>query len=385
MSTSIRIQPVSHRRDRQRFVTLPWQLYRHDPHWVPPLRRERLDHLSVRRNPFFRHAEAAFFIAERDGRAVGRISAQIDHLHQQYHGRGCGFFGLLEAEDDPAVFQALLDQAESWLRQRGMHEALGPFNLSINDECGLLVEGFDTPPSILMGHALPYYQHQLEAQDYRKAKDLLAFRLGPGFIDPDGMAAALSRARRRVRLRPIRWDDFAAELDLLRGIFEDAWSDNWHFVPFSAAEFQAMGRHFRQLLAPDLIHFAELDGEAIGMIVCLPDLNRVIADLNGRLLPLNWLRLLWRLKTGFPDAARVPLMGIRKAHQRSLLGAGTAFLLIDALHEPMRRRGVRQVELSWVLEDNEGLINILSHLGAEPYKRYRIYRKPLISAAAARP
>jgi hypothetical protein len=364
------------RRALLRFLRLPWRLYADDPAWVPPLILERRQHLSPR-NPYFDHARFRAWIAYRGAKPVGRISAQIDRLHLERYKDATGFFGLLEAEDDPEAFQALLSTAETWLRGHGMRRILGPFNLSINQECGLLVEGFDTPPMVMMGHNRTYYAGRIEGQGYGKAKDLIAYRISSDFSLSPAMESLLARAAKRVQVRTLRRDRFVEELRVLQDIFEDAWSSNWSFIPFTAREFDDLGRTLRFLVHDDFVHIAEVDGEPAAMIVAFPNVNEAIRDLNGRLFPWGWLKLAWRLKVRHPRTARVALMGVRKRYHNSRVGAALALLVIVALRECGVRRGVREVELSWILEDNVGTRSIIESLGGVVYKRYRLYEKRL--------
>ncbi len=372
----MRVTPVEDRRDLRRFLGVPHTIYRDDPAWIPPLLLERREHLS-RRNPYFEHADWRAWIAWRGTRPVGRITAQIDRLHLERHRDATGFFGMIEAEDRAETFRALTDAAETWLAAQGMRRVRGPFSLSINDESGLLVAGFDTPPMVMMGHARPYYGPHLETGGYRKAMDLLAYRLTAEAQPPPALRALAERLDARVRVRPLRRRDFHREVAILRDIFNDAWSENWGFIPFTEAEFEELGRNLRMLLDDDFIQIAEVDGEPAAMAVALPNLNEAAHDLRGRLFPLGWLKLLWRLKVRFPSSGRVPLLGVRKRYQNTLLGPALAYMVIDALSGPVRRRGIRMMELSWILETNKRMRAILEDMGAEAYKRYRVYEKTL--------
>ncbi len=358
------------------FLRLPLALYAGDPNWIAPLDLEQRQRYS-KKNPFFQHARWCGWIAYRGQQAVGRISAQIDELHLERYGDATGHFGSLEAENDPELFAALFEAAQQWLRSEGMQRVTGPFNLSINEECGLLVEGFDTPPCIMMGHARPFYGRQIEALGFDKAKDLLAYRIAPDFEAPRVMRTLAERASERVRVRPLNRKALASELRLLRDIFNDAWSENWGFVPFTEAEFSEVGKAMTLLLDDDFVQIAEVDGEAAAMIIALPNVNEAIRDLNGRLFPFGWSKLLWRLKVRHPRSGRIPLMGVRKKYQHSRLGPTLAFMVIDALRGPVIRRGIREVEMSWILEDNAGMRNIIESLGGIAYKRYRLYEKNL--------
>jgi hypothetical protein len=371
---ALRIVPVAGRRLLLSFIKLPWSLYAGDPSWVPPLLIEREWHLSSK-NPYFKHAEFQAWIACRGDRVVGRISAQVDQLHLQRYHDATGFFGLLEAEDHEETFRTLFETAEMWLRQRGMRRILGPFNLSINDECGLLVEGFDQPPPIMLGHALPYYAARVEEQGYRKEQDLLAYLSRVDIPPPSHLETLAGRFADRIRVRPMRRDRFDDELELLRDIFEDAWSENWGFIPFTPEEFAELGKNLKFLVDAESVQIAELDGEPAAMMVMFPDLNTLIRDLNGHLFPFGWLKLLWRLKVTGAKAVRVPLMGVRRRHQGGMLGAALALMVIAPLHEKARREGVVNGDMSWILEQNLGMRKIIESVGATLYKRYRIYQK----------
>ncbi len=325
-----RITPVEGSKAMAEFIRLPWSIYQQDPMWVPPLILERQQHLS-KKNPFFEHARWQAWLAMDGDRPVGRISAQIDQLYLERYPEKCGYFGMLEAIDDPAVFAILLETAEKWLNKQGMNEIRGPFNLSINEECGLLVEGFDTPPSVMMGHARPYYAAHIENQGYTQAKQLLAYLIHPEFKIPALMTRLVRIANKAATVRPLRRKKIKEELEIMRDIFNDAWSENWGFVPFTAAEFQEIGRNLLMLVRDDFVQIAEIDGEPAAMIVTLPNVNEAIADLDGKLFPSGWLKLLWRLKVKYPGSARIALMGVRKCYHHTGLGPGLAFLVVDAV------------------------------------------------------
>ncbi|HEB77147.1 MAG TPA: GNAT family N-acetyltransferase [Methylothermaceae bacterium] len=328
-------------------------------------------------NPYFQHAYWQGWIAFKENQPVGRISAQIDRLYLNHHNGETGFFGMLEAIDDGAVFERLFSEAETWLIKQGMRCIQGPFNLSINHECGLLVEGFDRPPVVMMPYNPPYYATQLQRLGYQKVKDLLAYDLDAS-VEPPAAARNLARkAAQSIHVRPLRRRRLHEEFEILRGIFNDAWADNWGFVPFTREEFADMAGNLRHIIDDDFVQIAELDGEAVGMIVAIPDLNQLFLGLDGRLLPFNWLRLLWRWRTRYPDGGRVILMGVRRRYRQSLLGAAIAYLLVEALRKPVLAKGIRRMELSWILEDNQRMRGVIESLGAVCYKRYRIFTKAL--------
>jgi len=374
--TDIDVRPIEGRRDLATFVRLPGELLQDDPQWVEPLHLERRLHLT--RNPAFEHLTWQGFIAWSGDKPVGRISAHIDSLHREYHGADTGHFGMLDAIDDPRVFAALFTAAETWLREHGARHITGPYNLTINEECGLLVDGFERPPSMMMGHAGRYYASHVEAQGYAPAKDLLAYWMSTHGVNfTPTMKRMVNRWRERIHLRPLRRDRFNEELDILRDIFNDAWARNWGFVPFTDAEFRELGTSLKMLVPSELIQIAEIDGKPVAFIVGLPNLNEAIAPLNGRLWPMGWLRLLWRLKVRGTKTGRVPLMGVRSEYQFSRMGPTLALVLIEAIQAALIRHGIQAVEMSWILEDNAGMRNILEHIGTDIYKRYRLYEKQL--------
>ncbi|MBI5920573.1 MAG: N-acetyltransferase [Betaproteobacteria bacterium] len=373
----LRIVPVTGNADLKQFIRIPDIILEADPAWITPLSFERRMHFSGRMNPYFQHARWQKWIAWRGQRAVGRISAQVDQLHLERYRDATGFFGMLDAEDQEETFNALLGTAEQWLRDQGMQRVRGPFNLSINDETGLLVEGFDTPPMLMMGHARPYYGEHLERCGYRKEKDMLAYMIAPDFPEPTVMQRLAAQVGKRASVRQVNPKCFGDEMSLLRDIFNDAWSENWGFVPFTDAEFREMGHALRFLSMPDLIQIAEVEGEAAAFVVAVPNINEAIRGLGGKLFPTGWLKLLWRLKVRHPQTARVPLMGVRRKFQNTRLGPGLAFLVINAVRAQLHKRGAKDIELSWILEDNAGMRSIIELIGGRAYKRYRVYERQL--------
>jgi len=367
---------VTDRTQLDHFIRFPQRLYEHDPNWVCPLFFEQKERFSSK-NPFFQHARWRAWVASRGGQPVGRISAQIDTLHLEKFRDNTGHFGCLEAEDDQRVFDALFATAESWLRDEGMTRVTGPFNLSINEECGLQIDGFDTPPRIMMVHGRPYYGRAVEAAGFKKAVDLLAYHQHPDFGIPKVMQRLVRRVADRVRIRPLNRKQLPAELELMRDIFNDAWSDNWGMVPFTAAEFAEVGKAMSLLIDDDFVQIAEVDGEPAAMIICLPNVNEAIKDLHGKLLPLGWLKLLWRLKVRYPKSARIPLMGVRKKYHHTPFGPALSFMITDSLRHPVLARGIRDMEMSWILEHNSGMRSIIESLGGVAYKTYRLYEKTL--------
>jgi hypothetical protein len=376
VSGTLRIDPVAGAKDLDAFVRLPWQLLGDDPNWVPPLLMDRRQQLSPK-HPFFRHASWQGFLARRDGALVGRISAQIDRRNAEQGRPGLGYFGMLDAVDDAEVHAALLRAAEGWLAERGCTRVEGPFNLNVNQELGQLIEGFDTPPYFMMPHGPRWTGGHLEAAGYEKAVDLLAYVMDPDFERPPAMARVVSRLGDRLRVRPLDRRHAEDDLRAMCAIFNDAWSANWGFLPFSEEEFLAIGKEMLLVIEPDQIQLGELEGEPTSFAVLLPNLNEAIRDLNGRLLPFGWAKLLWRLKVRYPSTGRVPLMGVRRAFQGGRTGAALAFGVIDGVRAAAVRRGMHEVEMSWILEENLPMRHILEGIGGRVSKRYRMYGRPL--------
>jgi hypothetical protein len=370
------VRPVMSYRDMSRFIDVPWHIYADDPMWVPPLRLERRFHFS-RFNPFFKHGEWQAWVAFQDDRPVGRISAQIDSLHQQYHGANSGHFGLFECIDDAKVCAALILHAEAWLAARQIHHVSGPFNLSINQECGILVDGFDTPPVIMMPHSPRWYDRLLEEQGYHAVKDLLAYKVSVDFEIPRVMQLLINRFSSKIKLRTLHRAQFDQEMEMLRDIFNDAWSENWGFIPFTQEEFAELGSSLRLLLPDEFIQIAEVDGKPAAFMVGLPNLNEVLIELNGSLFPFGWLKLINKVRNHQIRTGRIPLMGVRKQFHNTPLGLALACLVIDAPRQAGMERGIQEVEMSWILEDNVAMRSILDSIGSEQYKRYRIYGKTL--------
>lgn len=375
-NSRVTVRPVMSYRDMGKFIDIPWRVYANDPMWVPPLRLERRFHFS-RFNPYFKHGEWQAWVAFRNGQPVGRISAQVDSLHQQHHGADSGHFGLLECIDDAEVFGALLLHAEAWLAARGIHRVSGPFNLSINQECGILVDGFDTPPVVMMPHSAPWYSRLLEAHGYVPAKDLLAYKISVHFEIPRVMQTVIKRFAPQITMRTLKRDQFDQEMETLRDIFNDAWSENWGFIPFTREEFAELGSSLRLLLPDEYIQIAEVNGEPAAFMVGLPNLNEILIELNGSLFPFGWLKLIKKVRNREIRTGRIPLMGVRKQYHSTPIGLALACLVIDTPRQIGIRHGVKEVELSWILEDNVAMRSILDSIGSEQYKRYRIYGKTL--------
>ena len=364
----------------ERFIRVPMHLLANDPAYIAPLMFERREALSAKHNPFFDHADVQFWLARKNGRDVGRISAQIDHLARTDPAAADGYFGMIAAEDDADVFAALFATAESWLRARGRARALGPFNLSINEEVGLLVDGFDTAPMFMMGHDPNYTGRRIEALGYAKAKDVYAYISDIPVFTP-GVQARLNRPLPAgMVLRPLRMNKFADDVKLLVEILNDAWADNWGAAPVTDAETKHLADSLKLILIPSLVWFLEIDGEAAGFGVLLPNLNDAIFDLKGRLAPFGWAKLLWRLKVKGVKRGRVPLMGVKRKFAKDRRGIFAPFVILDAIRREGVKLGITQAEYGWILEDNMPMRHILENFGARIYKTYRIYGKTLDAA-----
>ena len=368
--------------DRGRFVELIYRLYKNDPHFVPPLRseaRELIDGLKT--NPWFEHGRAKYWLALRDGEVVGRISAQVDRLVLTHMGPGVGHWGMFECVDDQVVADALLATAEDWLRAEGMTTSMGPFSLSIWDEPGLLVDGFDRPPTVMMGHHLPYYAKLIEARGYKGIRDLHTYELqiDKPFPDIVQRIVAASEKSGKVKTRMVDKSKFAEEAAIILGILNDAWSENWGFVPLTPLEVAHVGVKLKPIVYEDMIRIAEIDGEPVGFLIALPDLNEFTADLGGRLFPFNWAKLLWRLRKPKIRRIRVPLMGVKKSIQGTRLASIMVFQMIEYIRRTaVENYGAKRGEIGWILEDNGPMRSIADVIEAEVTRTYRIYERALV-------
>ncbi|HEU0197886.1 MAG TPA: dATP pyrophosphohydrolase [Nevskiaceae bacterium] len=375
-SVDVQIVPVSSRREMARFIRLPARLHADDPHFVPQLVIERREAYSPKKNPYFQHADVQFWLAHRNGRDVGRISAQVDHLQKDPQ---LGHFGLIEGEDDPRIFNALFSTAEAWLKQHGRTRIQGPFNLSINEETGLLIKGFDTPPMLLMGHDHAYAGTRVEEQGYKKAKDLIAYLYDIQHPLPQAVQKMIARRKPTdLQVRTLDMRHYREEVFTMMHLYNDAWSENWGFMPFTDAEIGHMASSMRPLLDPKLCSILEMRGQMVGFGLTLPNLNEAIADFGGRVLPFNWAKLVWRIKVKHLRTGRTLLMGVsRRFATTGVVGAMAPFLLVDKMRQRAAEIGMEHSELSWILEDNMPMRRINEAVGSDPYKVYRIYEKML--------
>jgi hypothetical protein len=377
--SSITIRPVVTKADRKQFVDLAWTVYKDDPAWVPPLKDEVHGLIDPKKNPWFGHAKAQLWLAERGGKVVGRISAQVDQLVLEHMGAGTGQWGMFEALDGE-VATVLIATAEEWLRGEGTTRSMGPISLSIWDEPGLLISGFDQPPMVMMGHHRPAYQAWIEGAGYAKAKDLLTYEVD---IRPpaEGVMARLVTAGEknpRIVLRPVDKSNFERDSAIILNLLNDAWSDNWGYVPLTPDEIAYAGKKLKPIIFPEMVLIAELDGEPVAFMLTIPDINDLTKDLNGELFPFNFIKLLWRLRKPRTARVRVPLMGVAKKLHGTRMAGQLAFMLIEHIRRAIVADfGATHGEFGWILEDNQGMMSIAQLPGATVNHIYRIYEKAL--------
>jgi GNAT superfamily N-acetyltransferase len=374
----VEIRRAASRRELSAFIKLPWRLYQGVENWVPPLISERRRHLSPRHNPFFEHAEAQYLLALRDGEPVGRIGAHVDHRFNDYQDNRWGMFGFYESEDDPAVAGALLDAAAAWLHERGRDRISGPFNFSTNHEVGLLVEGHDLRPQILEDWHHPYYAALFDGWGLRKAMDLYKWQIMTA--DHESMLPVIRELAERlepdhgIKVRNMRKRDFAAELRRFVEVYNAAWARNWGFVPLTDNELAHMAKELKPILDEDFALVAEKDGEVVGVSLSLPDFNRVLARINGRLLPFGWLTALREQRR--IDEIRVFALGVKPEYHHT----GVAAAFYSNIWQTCRRRKIRRAETGWILEVNQAMNRAMEALVGRVVKRYRVYERMLDDA-----
>ena len=386
MNGEVVIDPVEGKRGRALFVDTGRRFASREPHAVPQLRGEQLELVDPAKNPFFGHAAHQLFVARRGDAVVGRISAHIDRLalelpRQQGFGPSAGMFGYFDAADE-AVAHALLRAAEDWLRGQGMDRAIGPISMSIWEEPGLLVSGQDHAPMIMMGHHPEIYQHWIESAGYARAKTLLTYDLDVTVGFPPLIRRIVQSGQRneRISLRPVdlsRWDE---EVETILAILNDAWSNNWGFIPFTNAEIAYAGKKLKPIIHPQINLIAEVDGKPVAFMLTLPDINDVLRKVNGRLWPLGWLRLLRWMRKPSGAGMRVPLMGVRRELHNSRLASQLAFMMISQIREvAIAEYQTKRAEIGWILDDNQGMKAIADAIGSTVNREYAIYERSLAS------
>lgn len=370
----IEIELVPNPRKHREFFNMPWRVNAGDPHWVAPLRMAQRKLLDRRHYPFFNHGDAAFFLARRDGQAVGRIAAIENRLHSQKYNDGVGFFGFFECDDDADACKALLQKASEWVKLKSYGRIRGPLNYSFNDECpGVLIEGDAGPPVMLMSHNPPYYRALLEGAGMAKIKDLFAYLVTRETMADDRFQRVMKAVRRRapkLDIRPVRMDGrgFREDINTMLRVFNEAWANNWGFIEVTPPEVDAIAADLKPIVRPEVTAIAELEGKPVGMAVCIPNVNEVLHGMrDGRLFPTGWYRLLTGLKRiqGF----RTMLLGVIPEYR----GRGVDALMIDKIIQDGARLGFQYCELSWVLEDNEPMVSLADKAGGKLYRRYRIF------------
>jgi len=368
----VTVRPVHSAADLKRFIAFPYAHYRGDPYWVPPLRMDVSKLLSKTKNPFFQHGDAEYFLAERDGKVVGRIAAIENDAHNEFHDERIGFFGFFESTNDQDVATGLLDAASDWLRPRSLTTVRGPTSLSTNDECGLLVDGFDTPPTILTPYTPEYYIDLVEGAGFTKAKDLYQYHSVDNRL-PECLVKRVQRVaeRQNITLRHLDKKRFDEEIELIKSVYNSAWEKNWGFVPMTDAEIDHMAKDMKPVVVPELVVFVEKDGAVIGFAAALPDLNVALkTNPSGRLFP-GILKILWAARK--VTRIRILLLGLKKEYQRT----GADVLMYHWIWEKGYELGHRWAEAGWILEDNTPMNNGMQRLGFEHYKTLRLYDRPL--------
>ncbi|MBE4752477.1 N-acetyltransferase [Corallococcus sp. ZKHCc1 1396] len=377
MPSDVQVTPVRGASDRTAFIRLPYALYRDDPNWVPPLEMERKDFLDPKKNPFFDYAEVELFLARRGSDVVGRVAAIKNPRHMEVHGTKEGFFGLFECVNDAGVARGLLDAASAWLKARGIDRLLGPANFSSNQDWGLLVEGFDTPPALMMPYNPTYYLGLLETCGFTKAKDLWAYELSSSAEPPEKVARIAEKIRQRegVTVRPVNLKDFPAEVARIKEVYNSAWEKNWGFIPFTEREFDHMAKEMKTIVRPELVLIAEVKGEPVAFSMTLPDANPAFKAANGRLttfgLPIGLMKLV--LASRSLKRLRLLTLGIKEGYRRRGLDA---ILYLDTLRTA-KALGYTGGEISWTLEDNHLVNRAIESMGGQRSKTYRVFQRPV--------
>jgi GNAT superfamily N-acetyltransferase len=386
LASALTIRPIDSKADRKTFVDLPFRLYKNDPNWVPPLKDEALGLITPAKNGWFSHAKAQLFLAEQDGRVVGRISAHIDTLAltmpaDKGFGPGCGQFGLFDAENEE-IGKALIATAEQWLRDQGMTRVIGPISMSIWEEPGLLIEGYDHAPTIMMGHAKPEYKGWIERAGYAPVKRLVTYELDISQEFPPLINRIIASGEKnpRIHIREVDKSKFDEEAAIILAILNDAWSDNWGFVPLTEPEIKDVGVKLKPIVYNDLIRIAELDGKPVAFMITLPDINEAIKPMRGSYFSPGIFKLLKWVVLGRPRprTMRVPLMGVVKELQSSRMASQLAFMMIEYIRRAaVTHYGASRGEIGWILDDNQGMNAIADAIDSKVNKVYQVYEKTL--------
>jgi hypothetical protein len=375
----IKILKIETVQDVKRFLNLPYDLYRGQHAWAPPLRLERKEQLDPLKNPAARYLDRQLFLAVKNGQDVGRIAAFTNPTHDAQHDAETAFFGYFDSIDDKKVLAVLLETAQNWAKQKGRSRLVGPAQWSVNEEVGLLVDGFEYSNVLLMSYGRPYYAPAVEAAGFVKAVDMLAFQadLDAGYPRPKMTRMMVDYAKKSdaITWRNLNPKDFNGEIERAMHIFNDAWSENWGFLPFPDEAIQHLAKEMKPLIAPERFLMGYIDGELAAFLCLLPDLNELTKGFDGKLLPFNWVKLIFRLKMQSATQARIPLMGLKRKFHNTRKGLALIATLCEESFEVARQAGFTHCELSWILEDNDGMISICKQASAKPYKTYRMYEK----------
>ncbi len=370
----IEIVPVEgNGRGLHRFVMFPWRIYRGDPYWVPPLIGDTKSMLRPEKHPFYKHGEVGLFMARKNGEPAGRIAAIINHRHNEYQEEKTAFFGFFESIDDPNVAGALLERAAGWARERGMDRLRGPASFSTNEECAMLVDGFDSSPCVMMPYNPSYYPRLMEAAGLSKVKDLVAYNMTREEANEERLRrlSEVIAHREQVVIRPIDKKRFGEEVENFSVVYNQAWERNWGFVPMTDEEIDHMAKSLKSVIEPDLVLFMQKNGTTIGFAMALPDVNRALKHANGRLFPVGLIKILWHARR--IHKVRVLVLGLLKEYR----GRGLDVLLYLHLYRNGLRKGYNEGEFSWILEDNVAIRRPLERMGAKVYKTYRFYERSL--------
>lgn len=373
------ISPVATKADRHDFMRMTDALYADDPNYVAPLAIELGPRLDPKLNPELKN-DHQLWLATRGAKTVGRIAAIVNKSHLDRYNDGAGHFGFFECEDNAETAKALIDTASQWLKSKGMRKVFGPANFSVNEECGLLIDGFDTPPFVMMAHGKPYYQTMLESLGFTKAVDMHALEWLPrrDFIPQkrlDFVNKVLDKAN--VEIRNLNRKDLLGDIAIIIDIFNDAWSDNWGFIPFGEDHLHQMAREMKPIIENHNVVICYYKGEPVAFGLVLPNFNYAIRDFDGKLFPFNWAKLIYRLKIKGVQESRMPLMGVRQSLQKKPVGAALAYKIIDLVNGSNIDHGVVRSECSWILETNQSMLTMLIDMGSRIYKTYRIYERAL--------
>ena len=372
-SSEIKIRPVQTKKELNIFIKFPYRHYRNNPYWVPPLLMDQKVLLNPQKHPFYQHAKVQFFLAEKNGETVGRIAAIIDYKHNDFHNEKTGLFGFFETIKDYEVAEKLLSAARDWVKNEGMNAFRGPLNPSQNEDCGLLIDAFDSPPVVMMPYNPPYYADFIERFGLKKAMDLYAYYIDNKNPPPDKLVRVAEAVRKKENLtvRPLNMKDFKNEIKKVWYVYNNAWSKNWGFVPFTEAEFDHIAKNLKQIAVPELALMAEINGDPVGFSLSIPDINQALIHTNGRLLPFGLIKLLWYSKK--IDMIRIIIMGVIHKYQKRGIDA---IFYLDTWRNAVKK-GYWRGEMSWILENNEMMNRSAKMLGGRIYKTYRIYEMKL--------